>query len=50
VQDLDGDAPTELLVLGEVHVRHSAAAELPRDAVAAGEERSGEGVLRRHEP
>ena len=38
VQDLDGHAATELLVLGEVHVGHAAATELPRDAVTAGEE------------
>ena len=48
VQDLDRDPASELLVLGEVHVGHAAAAELPRDAVAPCEERSGEGVLGRH--
>ena len=50
VEDLDGDPAAELLVLGEVHVGHAAAAELARDAVAACEERAGEGVLGRHRP
>ena len=38
VQHLDGDPAPELLVLGEVHVGHAAAAELARDAVAPREE------------
>ena len=44
VQDLDGDAAAELLVLGEVDVGHAAGAELPQDPVAAVEERVDEGV------
>ena len=48
VQHLDGDPATELLILGEVDVGHAPAPELPRDAVAVGEERAGEGVLGRH--
>ena len=48
VQHLDRDPSAELLVLGQVHVGHAAAAELARDAVAAGEEGAGEGVLCRH--
>ena len=44
VEDLDGHAPPELLVLGEVDVRHPTAPELARDAVAGGEERAGERV------
>ncbi len=48
VEDLDGDAPAELLVLGEVDVRHAAAADLARNAVARGEERAGESVGGRH--
>ena len=44
VQDLDGDAATELLVLGEVDVGHAAGAELPQDPVAAVEECVDEGV------
>ena len=38
VEDLDRDAAAELLVLGEVDVRHPARAELAHDAVAAVEE------------
>jgi hypothetical protein len=49
VEDLDRDPPAELLVLGEVHVGHAAAADLARHAIAVGEERAGEGVLGRHE-
>ena len=48
VQHLDCDPAAELLVLGQVHVGHAAAAELARDAVAASEEGAGEGVLCRH--
>ena len=48
VQDLDRDAPAQLLVLREVDVGHAAAAELACDPVAAGEEGSGEGVLDGH--
>ncbi len=44
VEDLDGDAAPELLVLGEVDVRHAAGAELSQDPVAAVEERVDEGV------
>src|SRR5436190_39428 len=39
VEDLDRDPPAELLVLGEVDVRHPACAELSHDAVAPGEQR-----------
>ena len=39
VEDLDRDAPAELLVLGEVDVRHPARAELADDPVAPVEER-----------
>ena len=48
VQHLDGHATAQLLVFSEVHVGHAAAAELPRDAIAPCEERSGESVLSRH--
>ena len=44
VEDLDRDAPAELLVLGEIDVRHPARAELPDDQVAPVEERVDEGV------
>jgi hypothetical protein len=44
VQDLDGDAAPELLVLGQIDVRHAARAELPEDAVAPVEERVDQGV------
>ena len=49
VQDLDGHAATQLLILGEVHVGHAAAPELPRDPVSTGEECAAEGVLSRHD-
>ena len=39
VEDLDRDAAAELLVLGEVHLGHSAGAELAGDQVAPVEER-----------
>ena len=39
VQDLDRHAPPELLVLGQIHVRHAAGAELAQDPVAPVEER-----------
>ena len=48
VEDLDRDAAAELLVLGEVDVRHPARAELARDAVAPVEEGADEGVRSRH--
>ena len=48
VEDLDRDAPAQLLVLREVDVRHSARAELAHDAVAPVEERVEELVGRRH--
>ena len=48
VQHLHRDAAAELLVLGEVHVGHASAAELPCDAVAPREEGAGESVLGRH--
>ena len=38
VQDLDRDPPAELLVFGQVDVRHPARAELADDAIAAVEE------------
>ena len=44
VEDLDRDAPAELLVGGEVDVRHPAGAELAGDQVAPVEERVDEGV------
>jgi hypothetical protein len=44
VQDLDGDAAAEILVLREIDVRHPPRAELPQDAIAAVEERVDEGV------
>jgi hypothetical protein len=44
VQDLDRHAPSELLVLGEVDVRHPAGAELAQDAVAPVEKRVYERV------
>ena len=48
VQHLHRNAAAELLILGEVHVGHAPAAELPCDAVAPREEGAGEGVLGRH--
>ena len=39
VEDLDRDPAAELLVLGEVDVRHPAGAELAHDLVATVEER-----------
>src|SRR5438034_5358527 len=50
VQDLDRDAPPELLVLGEIHVRHAARAELSHDAVPPVEEHVQELVGGRHGP
>jgi hypothetical protein len=44
VEDLDRHPAPELLVLGEVDVRHPAGAELPQDAVAPVEERVDQGV------
>ena len=43
VERLDGDAPTELLVLREVDGRHAARAELSHDEVAAVEDLVGLG-------
>jgi len=48
VQDLDRDAPAELLVLGEVDVRHPAGAKLAHDLVAAIEKRADERVRDGH--
>ena len=48
VQDLDRDAAAEVLVLGEVDVRHPARAELAHDAVAAVEKGVDERVGARH--
>ena len=48
VEDLDRDAAAELLVLGEVDVRHAARSELAHDPVAPVEERVDEGVAYRH--
>ena len=48
VQDLDRDAAAELLVLGEVDVRHPAGAELAHDLIAPVEERSDERVRDGH--
>src|SRR5207248_6798683 len=42
VEDLDRDSPSQLLVLGEVHVRHSPRAQLAHDAVTPVEERVDE--------
>src|SRR5205807_710716 len=39
VEDLDRDPPAQHFVLREIHVRHSARAELAHDAVAPVEER-----------
>ena len=44
VQDLDRDAAAELLVLGEVDVRHTAGAELAHDPVAPVEDAVDQGV------
>ena len=48
VEDLDRDAAAELLVGGEVDVRHPARAELPDDQVAPVEEAVDEVVARGH--
>ena len=48
VEDLDRDAPSELLVRGEIDVRHPTGAQLPDDQVAPVEERVDEGIARRH--
>ncbi len=48
VEDLDGDAAAQLLVLGEVDVGHAAGAELPHDLVATVEERADERVQGGH--
>ena len=48
VEDLDRDAAAELLVLGEVDVRHPARAELAHDPVAPVEERADERVRDGH--
>src|SRR4029079_1187921 len=48
VQDLDRNASTEVLVLGEVDVCHPARAELADDAVAAVEKGVDERVGARH--
>ena len=48
VEDLDRDAPAELLVFGEIDVRHAARAELPDDQVAPVEEPVDEGIARGH--
>ncbi len=48
VQDLDRDPAAELLVLGEVDVRHPAGAELAHDLVATVEECSDERVRDGH--
>src|SRR5262249_23064863 len=48
VQDLDRDAAAELLVLGEIDVRHPAGAELAHDLVATVEEGSDERVRNGH--
>jgi hypothetical protein len=48
VQDLDRDPAAELLVLGEVDVRHPSGPELAQDAVAPVEERVDQGVGNRH--
>jgi hypothetical protein len=48
VQDLDRDPAAELLVLGEVDVRHSARAELALDAIAAVEDGADQGVRDGH--
>ncbi len=50
VQDLDRDPPAELLVLGQVDVRHPARAEPPDHAVAPVEEGVDQGVLDGHGP
>ena len=50
VEDLDRDAAPELLVLGEVDVRHAARAELAHDAVALVEQRVQELVGCGHQP
>jgi GAF domain-containing protein len=44
VEDLDRDAAAELLVLGQVDVRHAPGAQLPEDPVPAVEERVYERV------
>src|SRR5439155_10683735 len=48
VEDLDGNAAAELLVLGEGHVGHSAGPELALDPVAPVEQGVDEGVAYRH--
>ena len=48
VEDLDRDAAAELLVHGEVDVRHPSGAELPADQIAPVEERVDEVVAWRH--
>src|SRR5205085_3714332 len=50
VEDLDRDPPPELLVLGEVDVRHSPGTEAPDHLVAPVEERPDQGVRYRHGP
>ncbi len=48
MQDLDGDSAAVLGILGEVHRRHTAPAELALDAVAAGERGGEVGGYGRH--
>src|SRR5581483_3979815 len=48
VEQLQRNRPAELLVLGEVHVRHPARPELAPDHVAPVEDAVDEGVVRRH--
>src|ERR671923_4636 len=48
VEDLDRDAPAELLVLGEVDVGHAPRAEPADDAIAPVEERVDQGVGNGH--
>src|SRR4051794_41813094 len=48
VQELERDASTELLVLGEVDVRHPARAQLALDHVAAVARPGGHGVRGGH--
>ena len=49
VEDLDRDAAAELLVLGEVDVRHPAGAKLAHDLIATVEEGADERVRDGHE-
>ncbi len=44
VEDLDRDAPAELLVLGEIDIRHASRAELAHDLVTPVEERADQRV------